>query len=280
MGFKEYFYQFIKEDSIENIGFEGDWSDEAKPRGWDRPSIGILKNDKGIEKLKTKWQKTRYPFDLWFVRSPKGFKYTEVGKVDFAFVRDKLGMNIPLNDDHITVIYTNNKGSEKMPATPWTLAHRFGHAIRMGNPMYQQLNKRVENIIHQVADKVYGRDTKENNFYDPHNQNDRKRKIQRQVAHSLGTFKSARDKNLRNVGEFTNELVAQYIISDKIQFNRAFPKILATSFAWGNPQGPWMKNMTDEQKEELEDILYAAESEIYYLIDDLVGNAVGSIYVM
>ncbi len=277
MTFKEYFNKIIEEDAIDNIGFEGDWEKDARPRGWDKPSIGILKSPVGIQRLRKKWDKTNYEFDLYFVRSPKGFKYTEVGKVDEKFIKENLGLDIQPVKDHITIIYTNNKGSEKMPATPWTLAHRFGHAIRMGNPMYQKFSRHVDDLLEKVAKLIYGRDIK-NNGWGSYDQN--KERIKLQLCHALGSFKSARDKNLRNVGEFANELFAEYMITNKIKFRRELPQLLATRYAWGHPQGPYRREMNDNIKEELDEILYDYENTIYWSVDEMVGNAVNGIFVM
>jgi len=47
----------VKEDAIDNIELKGDWNPSAKKYGYDKPSIGILTNPKGLERVKKKWEK-------------------------------------------------------------------------------------------------------------------------------------------------------------------------------------------------------------------------------
>ena len=134
-------------------------------------------------------------------------------------------------------------------------------------------------MIDTVADKIYRKSLKTSKY--EYNQNTKNiREIQRQVAHALGTFKSARDRKLRNVFEFTNEVVAQYIITGKVVFNREFPKILPTYFTWGTPQGPHSVQITPELQEEIDNTISDFETDIYAWVDNLVDSAIGKIFVM
>lgn len=276
----------LKEAPIDSFNLVGEWEPNSKPRGYDKASRGILTSPAGVEKIKKLWAKTRQDFDIYMVSTKEGWKYTEVGEVDPYFVRDKLKLDIPINDNNITIFYTSNKGAEKIPTTAWTLAHRFGHALRRSGDIngnsyeYIQLEMLLKRMIHQIAEKIYRKDLKVSSFEPDFKKIRKMQELERQVAHALGTFKSARDRKLRNVYEFTNEVVAQYIITGKVVFNREFPKILPTYFTWGNPQGPYSVQITPELQEEIDDIISYFENEVYGWVDNLVDSAVGKIFVM
>lgn len=281
MKFNELYKLIINEDSIENIELKGDW-DSPKKYGYDNASIGILKNKNSLERIKNKWAKLEHPIDIYIAKGPKMHTFYELGRVDFYFVRDKMNLDITPNDDHITLIFTNNKGDEKVPLTPWVMAHRFGHAFsrdqvrRNGSDyMWKQTALTAHNLFSEVARIAYGMKL-ENNIY-----SFRDRKIKKHLAQALGTFKSARDQNIRNEAEFTNEIIAQYIINGKITLNRNLPDILPISHAWGKPSGPRKnKQLTDDQQEELQDIIEQKESELNYDVDSLFTSNIGHIFVM
>jgi hypothetical protein len=293
MRFKEFFKMFT-EAPINNLELKGDWSTPSR-QGWDKPSQGILKSNKGLERMRRLWSKTDDTFDIYLLKNKKVHNYVELGRVDVAFVRDKLGLDIDFNDDHITIIYTNNKGAELMAATPWTLAHRFGHALARENGLkkdwtaYSEFEKQVQNTVEEIAKFVYNINIKdmERNQRSGYGDNaryfkntQRLEKIKKYIAYSLGTFKSARDKNLRNAFEFTNELIAQYIVTGKITLNKTLPDKVPMTYAWGNVIDQLRKSITPDQQEELDEMIKYAEETLNVYCQDLISSAIGNIYVM
>ena len=280
MTFKQ-LYTLMTEDNIEDLQVQGNW-DDGKRHGYDKASIGIMKNPNTIQRIKKKWDRFKYPIDMYIVKGPKIHQFTEIGKVPYEFLRNELKLDIPTDSEHITLVFTNNKGNEKMPMTPWTLAHRFGHAIRRDangiNYHYKELTQTVMRLFKEVASTLYRREisTSINRYGYENNTNDNG--LLRALSHALGTFKSARDKNLRDYGEFTNELIAQFIITDNIKLNRDLPNILPLRYAWGNPSGPYKNHTIDD--EEIDDIMTRYEQDIYNYIDILIGSAIGDIFVM
>lgn len=277
----EAYSSILTEMPINSFNLKGEWDKDSKPRGYDKASRGILTSEKGVEKIKNLWNKIPVDVDIYMVSSKHGWKHTEVGKVDPVFILDELKLDIPIDNDNTTIFYTNNKGSEKVPTTAWTLAHRFGHALRrtpnyQGNYEYTMIEKEVARLVSSVGSMLY------NILHriDSHDYSPINRINKREIANALGTFKSARDRKLRNYEEFTNELIAQYIITGKIEFNREFPRILPTSFAWGNPNGPYKQKMNDDVAEDFEYIITQAENDIYNSIEQLIYSSVGSVYVM
>jgi len=281
-----YVKEILNEAPIDTFEKIGEWGEGDKPRGWDKVSRKILNSPAGVEKIKKLWNKLPEDVDMYMVSNKEGWNYTEIGEVDEEWVKKNLKLDIPINHEHITIIYTNNKGSEKVPATGWTLAHRFGHALRrskgfMNNKhtSYGLLEKDVQELISKIAEKIYNHNVNVPRY----DRKDYQRisKIKLEISHGLGIFKSARDKNLRNDSEFTNELVAQYIVTGDIIFNKELPNILALKYAWGKPQGPYKKHIKDEsEKREIEQLISDYEYSIKYLIEDMLSAAIGKIFVM
>lgn len=273
-------YKLLIEAPINTLELKGNW-DDSKKYGWDITSRKLLKSPKGFERMRRLWSKIDYDFDIYLLKSPDAFRHAEIGPVDPSFLKEILNLDIKLEPDHITVVYTNNIGAEAVPATPWTLAHRFAHASRYDingklNYIHQIIIKEVSKLLNDVAKLVYGKDLTLSYGYT----SQEKDLIMKHLSQVLGTFKSARDKNLRNRFEFTYELVAQYMITNKIKFNREFPKVLPLRYNWGTPVGPNRRELTTQESEDLEDILSIAEDTIYYSCDNLMSNCVNKVYVM
>jgi hypothetical protein len=286
MNLRNIILSVLNEAPIDTFERIGEWGEKDKPRGWDKASRGILTSDVGVEKIKKSWNKLPEDVDVYVVSNKEGWKYTEVGEVSLEFVRQKLKLNIPIDSDKITIIYTNNKGSEKVPATAWTLAHRFGHALRRHNgynvnPMYKIVQDSINELVEHIALNLYRKDVKTNrSLFGSDLYNNDNEQIRKAVSNALGTFRSAREKILRNSFEFANELIAQYIITGKVEFNKAYPEILATRYTWGHPQGAYKKSLSDDEMQDLIHFVTNKENDIRYAIEDLISNAVGSIFVM
>lgn len=269
--------QLLKEDAIDNFELHGNWNNDAPKHGYDKASTNILTNPVAVQKIKKKWEKTDQTFDLYFVRSKDANKLSEYGRVPPEFVRDVLKINVPINPESITIFYVNNRGDEKMPMTAWTLAHRFGHAMNRRNfqmPFgkrdiygFNEFKKYIDEGVKEIAQEVYGRKL---NILDDQN-------IANKIAQAVGTFKSARDNNIRNYNEFYYELLAQYIVQGKITLNKTLPKILPMRSAWGKPSG-YNRILNDES--EIEDILWTFQNTLNYAADNALGNVIGSIFVM
>jgi len=284
MNFKDFFnYFLLREDSVENIELKGDW-DSNKQYGWNKADTGILKSPLGLERIKTKW-KIDQPVDIYLVKGKHASKFVEFGKVNYDFVRNEMNLDILPDSDHITIIYTQNTGAEKIPATPWTLAHRFGHALARvqglgrSNDQYESIVQAVDRLFGTIAEDVYGTDISERKFYNPA-LSAQNRKIRRELGHALGTFKSARDRRLRADFEFVNEIIAQYIITGKIKLNRDFPRVLPLRYSWGQPTGNLRKQLSEEDKADLDNYLSNMERELEYHVDDALNAAIGDIFVM
>jgi hypothetical protein len=199
--FKEW---IINEMPINKLELIGKWGHNDPLRRYTKIDAGILTSPKGVEKIKQKWSRTEYDFNLYFVRDKNAWKENFEGEVSREYVKTKLNLDLPeIKDDSITLIYTNNIGQEKQPLTGWVLAHRFSHAL-FRNRFYQQhYVKELERLIKELKEDYGLRFSKEMEFY-----------------YNLGTMKSCRERNLATPLEFQHELFAQFIINGKVDFNR------------------------------------------------------------
>lgn len=288
MTFKEFYYNLLQEAPIGEIGLIGDWEGEKK-RGYDSPSKKLLTNPNYIEKIKTAWNKTPYDFDLYFVNSKEANKYTELGKVNLEFVRNELNIkDLNINPDSITCFFTNNRGVQKVPLTPWIIAHRLAHAMARtykGERPYlyhSGVSKDLDNFLEEISRDVYGTSLEKNAYtysgYD-YKANNKKELLKKKICEALGTFRSAREGKLRAPFEMVNELISQFIITNKITFNKTLPDFLPLSFAWGKPSSG-VRKKKDLNEEHIKEFIENGEEVLYYSIDSLFGGSVGNIYVM
>ena len=259
----------------------GQWGSNDKARGYDKKSLGILGSERGIEKIKKQWKKTSETIDMYFLRSPSGWKHTEVGEVDRNWVAENLKLETDFSDENISVIFTNNKGDQKIPMTGWILAHRFGHAVKNTSDfkhfqyeLHEFMSKTLKQMYNKrVSFSYYKGEYPQINF-DSH-------EIMRIFAQSIGTMKSARNQKISRVHEFSYELLAQFIIEGKITFNQNLAKTLTTKMRYGNLQVHGQ--LTSDQEEVAETEEYIRETiapTLDYYCDSMMTSFVGRIFVM
>lgn len=268
------FRQFM-EMPITQFQLKGQWGTDAKRRyGYSRLDTGILENPKAVDKIHKKWSNSKNNFSFYFLRSFKASKHVEVGQVSPEWVKENLELDIQPKEDEITVIFTNNTGTEKIMFTAWAIAHRLGHSIRKVKEFEIYFLKELERDFREILKNVYQR----NSGYEYRSDE----KDLRSLAFALGTMKSARDRKLVNFYEFPYELMAQYIITGKIKFN-SLPKslILQRRMAWGNPNHVTTSaKVSDEELQEWNDMLDGHAQKYEYHLDTIFDGLVGKIFVM
>lgn len=315
MTFKTFFHQYYLKEAIENIEFKGHW-DSGEGHGWDKSDIGILQSSVGLQKIKSSW-KIKQPVDVYFFKNDtKGWK--EYGRVsqqnlkwllnnirsrkiinkydDFETdMDDDIYSNI--NPNHITIIYLSNVGDDKIPATSWILAHRFGHALGvvdrkfMANPFLEKIRKAIDDLFNNISNFVYQKDMSvdyslwkrrelntgetEEQFAHKMNQNNERLFNQHQLAMALGTFKSARDRRLSRTTEFINEIVAQYIITGRIVFNRNFMNVLDPEKTIGT-----QKQLSSDEQQHVNSYLTNMEKYLNGSMEKMLNAAIGEVFIM
>ena len=288
LSFKKY---LVNEMALRNHETIGDFSKSSSFR--DQRDRMLITNPRSIEHVKKKFGNSPYDFDFYFVNNSKANKFTEVGLVNMDWVRKNLGDEVAdrvepnMDQDHIQVIFTNNKGAQRKNMSAWIMAHRIGHALaRNGlsqsnyrNHLYTDLTNFIINGISDIF-KEYGVTNFPKNengfrkFYSNDNTPRRQQLAMLYFFYHIGTFKSARDKKIRDWFEIINELIAQYLTTGRIKFNPP-PKCFGGG-AGGNRQNYCITGDYEYATEQVETLARDVE----YYIDNVLGAVVNGILVM
>lgn len=238
----------------------------------DRRDRHMITSDMAVKRLENKFQNTPEEFYFYMVNTKEARDFTEVGKVD----RNWLSKNMPAvephikdHEDGITVIFTNNRGDQKVVMTPWIMAHRIAHSFgRWGSIGRRHLSQytEAEKEIARVVDDILT----ENYRYIPQQYSD---PIKKRFFEAIGTFKSARDNKLRADFEFLHEVFAQHIMTGGIKFN-SVPDTLATGGK--NAKRVYFRG----DREEANDMIDTLGRTLEYYVEAMLSEAVNGIYVM
>ena len=232
----------------------------------------IVKSPKAQQKVYNFFEKSPYNFRLYPLNIPGAGKFMETGRVKLDWLEKNLPQAAEIvkknpPNDEIIVFYTNNVGANKVPFTPWIMAHRMGHAFRPNNYAWGQFAEYWTDQMIQLLDGYYGAHVFR--MEDP-------RYIALQNA--LGTMKSARDRKLSRPYEFLYELLAQYINTGEIKFN-PLPKVLGYGkIVYGKHTQAIRLLPTDdaENKSHMEML----ERDVAYHLETVLGEAQNKIFVM
>jgi hypothetical protein len=238
------FKQWLSEMPIGQADLIGKgWGKELPPgkkqdQNYDRASLNILKGDAGrdFQNLRRSFALVKETVDIHFVKTPGMRKHLQAGEVSEDYLKSLRVEMPPINRSNITIFFTNNVAAEKMPLTPWTVAHRIGH-VATSLESYQKFMQHVERDFNELLKNIYGLEKPSSYGYDEKSAEKlmNHEKFIRQLMMSLGTMRSAREKSIFRSGEFIHELFAQAIIKNKIEFDEDIPKQLITKYAWGQP---------------------------------------------
>lgn len=263
----------------------------------------LATSPKAIENLHKRFANNRFDFNFIIVNTTEGGRHQEVGLVDQDWLMQNMPeafRQMPLKDSAINVIYTGNAAAERYPFTPWIIAHRLSHALskRNGNMMeyiQRELDQTAKRILRQYQfdpenqTRGYGSYGNYNGggSYDEYRAKQAK-KFNTGLRHfyeQLGTFKSARDKNLREPFEFLHECLAQYLTIGKIRLNHLEHCIQTGTGGWQTKQHACLKYSQDraEMDRELEGINETIDELAEQLENEfemILGKAVGKIFVM
>lgn len=290
------FKDFIGEAPLGAYQTIGDFSKPHAFQGKTDPTL--VASPKAIENVRKKFGKTPYTINMFFDNKPGARQYAETGKVDLAWVREKLGEDVAKavepfvgQDENINIVYVGNAAAQKAPMTPWIMAHRMAHALarfdfnggRSGRQFntYGLIVREINFFLEDILQNVYHMRNFQNvesrgSSYDEQ-RSQMIRQSQLRMIHlfqELCTFKSARDKNIRDYFEIYNELFAQYVIEGKVRFNK-LPRVIGSS-GWG--RNPLYANPDD--LEQYQDTVDTLENTLNYYFDQLMGEASQGILVM
>jgi hypothetical protein len=199
-----------------------------KGGSFDKTDRAILSSEKGIEKIKRIFSNSEFYWNLYFINSGRLRSKGEMGVYSFNdFQKFMDNENVDVSElketdpSAINVVFVSNSAANKNQLSAWILAHRIGHAIRRNNPYWDQLMKDTQRELSYAVRSVYTNqyDTLANYRWDWYDSNTYTKSPQLQMLCSLGKFKSAREKKIRNCYEANYEFFAQYVINNQIKMN-------------------------------------------------------------
>ncbi len=275
--------QIYQEMALTNLQKIGKWEDKKNRHGYDKASIGILSSPAGLKKLENTFNRIgNWDFNLYFVKKPNAWKEAEKGLVTPEYLKENLGLEVGKDypepeDNQITVFFTNNAAAEKVPLTPWTIAHRIGHSFaatfRRNNDL-NYINRNISNILKNLFEQAYNINT--SNSRDLRYSSDY---YVRDFFQKIGKFRSARMGKLVRPAEFYHEAFAYWLLHDgELDFNDP-PKFLQDTNrqAWGKSTARNYQLVDeDEAWEYINQFKYALDE----MFNVMIGKHMGTISIM
>ena len=268
---KPYYKKMMAEAPVADLQTVGDFE---KPGSFTTTKYdpAIVKNPKAQQKVYNFFQKSPYKFRLYPLNIPGARKFSETGKVDIDWLEKNLPSAAEIvkknpPNDEIIVFYISNTGAEKVPFTPWIMAHRMGHAFRPNNYAWGEFVSYWMEQMKQILSGYYGADV--GRMEDP-------RYIALQNA--LGTMKSARESKISRPYEFLCELLAQYINTGSVKLNPLPRQLGYGKQDWGKHSRAMNMPQTDDA--EIKNHVEMLERDLDYYLDSILGSAQNKIFVM
>ena len=275
--------ELYTEMALSNLQKIGKWEDKKSRHGYDKASIGILSSPEGLKKLENTFNKIGgWDFNLYFVKLPNAWKQSEMGLVDInnlpELIKVEAGKDFPMpTDNEITIIFTNNAAAEKVPLTPWTIAHRIGHSFaatfrRTNDNAIKNYDASISNILKKLLmcynikpdTNIISRDLTLSNTY-----------YMRDLYQKIGKFRSARLGKLNRPAEFYHEAFAYWLLHDgELNFNDAPQSLIdSNKQAWGTPVGMTHRLQDEETANDLVyQLKYEMEEKFHYMIGRHIGT--------
>lgn len=281
---------YLSEMALSNLQKIGQWDNKKNRHGYDKQSIGILSSPSGLKKIEQKFNRIgNWDFNLYFLKNTNAWKENEVGMVTPQELERKLGLTIGKDfptpgERDITIMFVGNAAAERVPLTPWTIAHRIGHSFaatflkKYNDQSIKQYKKKINNSLIGLL-KAYGVNIDNNRRADILGVIFSNDYVVRNLLESIGKFRSARMKKLPRTGEFIYECFAQYLLSDgELSFND-LPRFLKSSNkkAWGKETGGTYRLQDEEAANEyLQQLIISFEQ----LFDYYLGSHIETISIM
>lgn len=220
----------IDEAPIGDYQLVGKWGDKEKSHSFNYPADRkMLQHPVAIEKTKQKFGKTEHILNFYFVNLPGAGKYAERGFMSPEDIQKAMPKAWPEisqgtnQEDAINVIFVGNRGANRIPMTPWIMAHRIGHALQASSrwggrrqDSWGDYESDVEMFFKDILSNVYDWDIRGRSFWFGDNNQE---KMLAKFFESIGGMRSARQRNLGGRPyEFMYEMFAQFIITGRLTF--------------------------------------------------------------
>lgn len=271
-----------------------------KPHNGFQPAdYDLLHSPKGLDKIRSQLERTPYVFDIIVYMTHRHCSYVRNDIKSADWQRNALGRELnPSNK--IVVFYTHNITSPRnyMPMTAWIMMHRMQHALLVHDHMLNVLIKAFDcatwSGLHKIYNLIYTPDHSgwkypglmDVNVFLPDTERTK-------IASVLFTMRSARNNCLTNPIDLSAEILAQYVITGRVKFNRVEEWDLGRlpgadqmdkncsdewTLAWV-PNTVWLPGEEASRTEELNHAIDVMEQEVNAAckttLDALVGQVVG-----
>jgi len=244
----------------------------------------LVTHPAAISKVYKFFENTEFDFRIFVSNISGTGKHAESGvstpdkiKQIFGEEADKILTN---HDDAITIIFVGNSGADRMPLSPWMMAHRLGHAFQATNRMqgndysWKYAEETIFENVNKIIREWYGVNIRSNK-YDP-NMND----IYCGLFNAIGTQRSSHTGKINRAYEFMYEIFAQYLQSGKITFRLPPNNIGYGKQAWGkHTQGLYLSKNAPNEEERNDDLDSLADL-MYWAFRDVLSSNVGKILIM
>lgn len=229
-----------------------------------------------VGKLQHFFGRTPHEIRIFPVQVKGGAKWLEAGQVSPLELVKVVGTENAQrilnghNENTVTIVFTNNIGTERVPLTSWMMAHRIGHAIR-GVSSWNNAAKHFFGTINEILRDYYKLPVQGNVL-------NRDNAPYKALFDQIGKMRSARQKAISRPFEFFYELLAQYLNSGSVSFNPAPRQLFHRQQAWG--QNRYISRIGSVEQREVQMKLetLARDMDIYF--NDVMNEAEGKIYVM
>ena len=178
--------------------------DDIEKSSFSSQDQSLIKSERHKEKIIDAFSKVPYKFKIRFEGSDD-FRY-DARNVPEILNKISGGAHEESTKRYITVILRGNVDSQnRIPITPWILAHKIGHAIADTKFSLSRAGNHIENVYKYV--KMI-------------------KKTVKGPLSSIMTMKSARTGQLKESSEHVPEMIAQFLINGRVTFKDENPGLV------------------------------------------------------
>lgn len=213
------------------------YGDKEKPGSLRGDDIKAAQNPKWLIKLEKSFRAVHEEVNVVLMNAPNGamrqtdpMGSSDIVPISLNTIQEWAGVYtdvdfqkhfgvMPKNHkERINIILISNEGGERLPLTPWMIAHRFMHALGNSESRYYRKNSEIFFKFSGAFDEISRalriiRNHLEKETGKPFGSNDN------EMYAKLATFASARNHKIARSGEFIVELATQYFLKGDFDFN-------------------------------------------------------------
>ncbi len=230
----------LMEAPISDIDVIGPASDEhGKGSTFSKKDAGPVQSTQGLQKIKNMYRNVPYDFNFYLVSTNRRKRGAAI--LDPNEAAELLGVERvkKLNPNSITIIFTHNITNERnyVPFTGWILTHRISHIFQfmatssdtsgkivqpyldLESYLFRGMMRDIGKILN-ARPALASRAIKEYKLASIEAFGNKDNRHIRWIVQKIFTMGSARRGKLSNHLDLAGELMAQFLLTGKITFNR------------------------------------------------------------